>query len=395
MKRSRGAFTLVELLVVIAIIGVLVALLLPAIQAAREAARRSSCTNNMKQLGIALQNYHDSLKTFPTGQVVSGLIVPGTRVDVYAQAHSLLLPYLEEATLANMYNKNIEWTDQSPLVGSKVIPIYVCPSNTGDNPIFDKLFEGLINIDVYSKGAPSGTKGYILPNQTVAQAASNPYLGFGTTTYAFCKGATDAWCARPHDVPKEGRGMFDIIWQVPMRKILDGTSNTISMGEAAYSLNWPVSNNQGNTPPLYYYTKQAPVDNFGQTRIAAQAWIASQPGDTNLALAIKLWTSATLACTLEPLNKVPVTAAVVTLAAANTCTSSVPYAIGTAFAYTTPPTGGGVPHQTPNYRSDHPGGGNFLFADGSVHFMGEQIDMMTYQHLSTIAGNEVAVIPDN
>src|SRR5450432_159842 len=91
MKKSR-AFTLVELLVVIAIIGVLVALLLPAIQAAREAARRSACTNNMKQYGIALQNYHDSLKTFPPLGAANLL----TGDTFKASACVLLMPYFEE-----------------------------------------------------------------------------------------------------------------------------------------------------------------------------------------------------------------------------------------------------------------------------------------------------------
>src|SRR5262245_5819495 len=94
-RRTRRAFTLVELLVVIAIIGVLVALLLPAIQAAREAARRANCVSNMKQFGIALQNYHDNLKTFPPGGCNRGQN-PGT---IFCSPHAMLLPYFEEASL--------------------------------------------------------------------------------------------------------------------------------------------------------------------------------------------------------------------------------------------------------------------------------------------------------
>src|SRR5262249_30173307 len=112
MSRSKRAFTLVELLVVIAIIGVLVALLLPAIQAAREAARRANCTSNMKQIGIALHNYHNSLKTFPQGQVMTG-ITNMKGINIYCGAHSSLLPYLEEESLKNIYNFNAGWTSQS------------------------------------------------------------------------------------------------------------------------------------------------------------------------------------------------------------------------------------------------------------------------------------------
>ena len=393
MKRSRGAFTLVELLVVIAIIGVLVALLLPAIQAAREAARRSNCTSNMKQIGIALANYHDSLKIFPTGQVVSG-IVDTKAVRVYAQAHSLLLPYLEEAALANMYNKSIGWTDQDPQVGSKVIPLYMCPSNTGDNPLFNKLFETLIQINVYSLN-------YTKPGTNTK--VGNVYLGLGGTNYAFCKGATDAWCNGPGDptrTPPECRGMFDLAFSVPMRKILDGTSNTIAMGEAAYSISWPTTdsvpnpNAQPGVATTCYRIHPAKADAFGQIPIATQAWIASQPGTSDLGAATGLWPAATLACTLEPINKSPVTSAIVVLSAVGNCNHSIPLAFGTNDLQS-PAAAGVGPHQTPNYRSDHPGGCNFLFADGSVHFLTEGIDMRTYQQLSTIAGNEVAVIPDN
>ena len=394
MNRPRRAFTLVELLVVIAIIGVLVALLLPAIQAAREAARRSSCTNNMKQMGIALQNYHDSLKTFPTGQVITG--ANGGGIGIYAQAHSMLLPYLEESSLANIYNKKNQWYNQSPLVASKVIPFYICPSNAGDNNYFDKIFEFAIvpNLPVYSKGAPSGNSGYILPGQTAAQAAANPYLGLAITTYAFCKGVNDAWCTRPATVPNVERGMFEVAWQISLRKISDGTSNTIAVGEAATGLGWPATTAAlGTLAPHYYHTTPAGPNSWGEPRIAVQTWIASQPGDTKLGLTLHLYVTSTLSCTIEPMNKVPVTSAVVNLGNLLNCSHSIPMDPGITDLQSPPPPST-VGHQTPNYRSDHPGGGNFLFADGSVHFLTDSISMLTYQQLSTFAGDEIAVIPD-
>jgi prepilin-type N-terminal cleavage/methylation domain-containing protein/prepilin-type processing-associated H-X9-DG protein len=94
MRRTHRGFTLIELLVVIAIIGVLIALLLPAVQAAREAARRSQCTNNLKQLGLAMHNYHDSLGSFP----------PGRMDCCWGTWQVYILPYIEQAPLYNAYN---------------------------------------------------------------------------------------------------------------------------------------------------------------------------------------------------------------------------------------------------------------------------------------------------
>ena len=103
-ERYRKGFTLVELLVVIAIIGILIALLLPAVQAAREAARRSQCSNNLKQIGLALHNYHDANKTFPFAWMVYATDVPGFS-DLNAQVWGTrILPYLEQTALYDQYD---------------------------------------------------------------------------------------------------------------------------------------------------------------------------------------------------------------------------------------------------------------------------------------------------
>ena len=132
--RNR-AFTLVELLVVIAIIGVLVALLLPAIQAAREAARRTTCVNQLKQVGLSILNFHDAMKVFPTGGAltvgapdntgprIQDYIVNGRPLGPEKQGVAWgfqILPYLEQNNVHNLTN--------SAQLNSAVIPLYVCPS---------------------------------------------------------------------------------------------------------------------------------------------------------------------------------------------------------------------------------------------------------------------------
>jgi prepilin-type N-terminal cleavage/methylation domain-containing protein/prepilin-type processing-associated H-X9-DG protein len=131
--RSLGGaagFTLVELLVVIAIIGVLVALLLPAVQAAREAARRMSCTNNMRQLGLAGHNFHDVRNVVPPSRTASGgFPALGIPPDAYNGWVSWLLPYIEQGNLASIYNHQIHFghADNRRAIQTQ-IPVLYCPS---------------------------------------------------------------------------------------------------------------------------------------------------------------------------------------------------------------------------------------------------------------------------
>jgi prepilin-type N-terminal cleavage/methylation domain-containing protein len=139
--RRSGGFTLVELLVVIAIIGILVALLLPAIQAARESARRSQCTNNLKQIGIAIQNYHDTYKRIPNSR----------RKYDYITWAAELWPFIEEDSISVAWDRKSTYYDQEEHIRTIQVAIYLCPTRrappalsvTGDN---DQGSEGAPNV---------------------------------------------------------------------------------------------------------------------------------------------------------------------------------------------------------------------------------------------------------
>ena len=125
---KRSAFTLIELLVVIAIIAVLIALLLPAVQAAREAARRISCVNNLKQIGIALHNYHSTFDTFPTGGWIYIATQPNT-INMNMGWSAAVLPWLEQPALYAGLNVGFPYNDPTNTTAAyTVLTVYLCPS---------------------------------------------------------------------------------------------------------------------------------------------------------------------------------------------------------------------------------------------------------------------------
>jgi len=187
-RRFRRGFTLVELLVVIAIIGILVALLLPAIQAAREAARRTECQNKLKQLGVALQNYHDTYKVFCHG---GGGPMHLTNRPPETSGMVSLLPYLEQAPLYDLWMSAyvVSWDNNAQQTTSP-LPALLCPSD-----------------------------------------APNPHAGqerVAQKNYFFCYGTT---IQGNYDQPTNG--IFACRSYKKMADIFDGTSNTISMSERA------------------------------------------------------------------------------------------------------------------------------------------------------------------
>ncbi len=209
-ERYRRGFTLIELLVVIAIIAILIALLLPAVQQAREAARRSTCKNNLKQIGLALHNYHDTHRVFPPGSLMARNNCAASVQKYGTQWGVLILPYMDQGPVYNNFNFNLDYhvSPNSDLdAGATTIPAYLCPSDPQSDPRCDA--SGGID-----HGGPGGKD------------------DLGRSNYAGVADSVD-WTCDTLWPRNDGNGILHGFSKNGIRDVIDGTSNTLLIGEVA------------------------------------------------------------------------------------------------------------------------------------------------------------------
>jgi prepilin-type N-terminal cleavage/methylation domain-containing protein len=340
---GRGGFTLIELLVVIAIIGILVALLLPAVQQAREAARRTQCKNNLKQYGLALHNFHDTRLRFPTSddcgcgpwkENPEGMVQPSWQL--------VILPYMDQAPLYNQTQSGIAHPNGVTSAGYlllKPLPYLRCPSDPWEpgglytNYAASNGPQQLPQFCSSGSGAPSPFSQYATPDvsfpgdPTWGYTSSQAFAGWGSSSPLTDNRGIIIWSG------SGGKGAVNIA------RITDGTSNTIMIGEyePKYEERFPGSSSAGT--PVY----------------------GGYAGN---------WTGWFLATsTIIPINW-PIDD-----------TASCGYNTWGGVA------GGDLAHAHDNFsvssgfRSKHVGGAHFTFADGAVRFLSQNIDHKLYQHL--------------
>lgn len=337
MNRSRDwkfvprGFTLVELLVVIAIIGVLVALLLPAVQAAREAARRAQCKNNLRQIGLATLNYESTFQCLPPSAIVD-LSVTTTANNGSWGVHGRILPFLEQANLQDKVNLNVGWDFQTAIDSVKV-PGFSCPSDPGSFRLRD----------------PGSGKAKLWP-----------------TTYGFNMGT---WFVFNPTTRQGGEGAFYPNSFLPLAAFTDGTSNTMLCAEVKA---W--------TP----YTRNAGPANTAIPNTATEASNQVASGSEYKDTGHTEWPDARchhtgFTAAMGPNTIVPYVTGGKTVSAdynswqegANGSAGSPTYAVITS-------------------RSFHPNVVQAAMVDGSVQAMSSTIELGIWRALATRSGGEVA-----
>jgi prepilin-type N-terminal cleavage/methylation domain-containing protein/prepilin-type processing-associated H-X9-DG protein len=338
----RAGFTLIELLVVIAIIAVLIALLLPAVQSAREAARRGQCINNLKQIGIALHNYHTSYETFPLGSTMQLYDNLNNGQDMWPwndwSIHAQLLGYLEQNPIYNSINYNyppvastIGGADANTVLVVRV-KTFLCPSDA-------KAGVNYINSYYGSMG---------------------PSIGYTTQS--------------------QSSGLFAMTVGRPIAAITDGTSSTIAfseriVGDPNYPDQYP-GNGMDNVSGGALWESINVLSNLPDLMTTLQAcnaaWQANKTTSSAYQSAGQYWAWGCPGMTL--FNTVVPPAS--TQYPWNSCRQGCPQC-GTDNSHII------------NATSKHPGGCNVLKSDGSVSFIKSTINMQTWMQLGSVAGGEV------
>lgn len=343
MSARRNAFTLIELLVVIAIIAILIGLLLPAVQKIREAANRTKCTNNLKQIGLGVHNFHDVGQLFPYGK---GSAFAGSAGYARWSVHSQLLPYIEQDNLYKAINFNIAPETPGMAGGVPFMPPYQNPGR--ENAAQCRTRVGL----------------YICPSDPASPPSDWP----GVNNYYANQGSSfmcDVSEAQPSTLApnEQANGPFYFLSKTNMASITDGLSNTVLFSEKLRGNGTP-------NPKTDMF-----VNTFQSTLIDTYNTCRATNTQTALPLTSKQgasWCMGEMCCTTY--NHV-----------------DVPNSITCA--------GIGFPGNMSNMSMDvppssrHPGGINCLMGDGSVRFVRETVDLSTWRAMGTMNGGETYNLP--
>ncbi len=346
MSRIRRGFTLIELLVVIAIIGILIALLLPAVQAAREAGRRAQCTNNLKQIGLALHNYVSTFSVLPFGK---GLNYPGASAYARWSAHSQLLLFIEQGNVFNSINFSL--APETPGMAGDV-PFMPAYQNTNR----ENATSCRVQISAFL--CPSDASSSLLGEWP----GGNNYLG-----------NLQSWaCDLSESVPstvapaEQMQGIFYYQSAVRMADITDGLSSTAFFSEKIKGNDKNDSDSRSDSMIMSGSISLVP-DGVTATYQACQA--LNPLTSTRLTRRQGMsWVMGEMCCTSY--NHV-------TTPNGKTCA-------GTGF----PGSMANMPMQVPP-SSQHPGGVNVMMGDGSVRFVKNGVAMATWRALGTRSGGEV------
>lgn len=348
-RPPRPAFTLVELLVVIAIIGILIALLLPAVQAAREAARRAQCSNNLKQIGLGLHNYHDVNRTFPFAFMVDAntfnVQVWGTRI----------LPYIEQSALYDNYHNTVPSFNEATALGyssSEVadnlaviateLSAFICPST----PESHRTYTGVLPANSLGSGVPPSDLTWTAgPSDYCASLGIDPTGTFAATAYP------SSTLASPEGALVSSGDDLGMTPPLPMgsssiASILDGTSNTIVVGERTGGGKLFVANGR-EAPSAYAALAQANGGGWGDV-LNGYHYIKGSLADGT---------------PIQPTDP------------------GGPCAINCSNC------------RNAGYYSFHPGGAEFLLGDGSVKLIAETTDAYVFAAMITRQNGETVQMP--